>query len=127
MNNDLESPKNLEKDSLEKEINNALNESEKELENGKRKKSSDKQKDAADKMDDLASSLDKMSSSSDQQEEDADSLRQLLENLLSFSLEQEVLLKDLKGLSTQDPKYIGIGQSQRKLKEQELEHLKKED
>ena len=117
MNNDLESPKNLEKDSLEKEINNALNESEKELENGKRKKSSDKQKDAADKMDDLADSLDKMSSSSDQQEEDADSLRQLLENLLSFSLEQEVLLNDLKGLSTQDPKYIGIGQSQRKLKD----------
>jgi hypothetical protein len=117
MNNELESPKDLEKNNLEEEINDALNESEKELENGKRKKSSEKQKDAADKMDDLASSLDKMSSSSNQQEEDADSLRQLLENLLSFSLEQEVLLKNLKNLSTQDPKYIGIGQSQRKLKD----------
>tara|TARA_B100001758_G_scaffold247673_1_gene266507 strand:- start:519 stop:3803 length:3285 start_codon:yes stop_codon:yes gene_type:complete len=117
MNNELESPKELNKEETEKNINDAMNKSENELENGKRKKSSESQQNAADKMDDLASSLNKMSSSSDQQEEDADALRQLLENLLTFSLEQEVLLKDLKNLSNQDPKYIGIGQNQRKLKD----------
>ena len=117
MNSELESPKGLNKEDVEKEINDALNESESELENGKRKKSSESQQNAADKMDELASSLNGMSSSSNQEEEDADSLRQLLENLLAFSIEQEVLLQELKSLSSQDPKYIAVGQSQRKLKD----------
>ncbi|MDG2343194.1 MAG: hypothetical protein P8L23_01305 [Flavobacteriales bacterium] len=117
MNKELEAPKELNKEEAEKGINDDMNKSENELENGKRKKSSESQQNAADKMDDLASSLNKMSSSSDQQEEDADALRQLLENLLTFSLEQEVLLKELKNLSNQDPKYISVGQNQRKLKD----------
>lgn len=117
MNDDLESPKDLNREDEEKEINDALNQSENNLENGKRKKATENQKKAAEKMSELASSLNKMSNSSDQQEEDAESLRQLLENLISFSLEQEELLKSLKTLSTQDPKYVEVGQDQRKLKD----------
>ena len=117
MNEELESPKELNKEDQENQINDAMNQSESELENNKRKKAAESQEKAAEKMDELASSLNKMSNSSNQKEEDAESLRQLLENLISFSLEQEELLKTLKTLSTQDPRYIGVGQSQRKLKD----------
>ena len=48
-------------------------------------------------------------------EEDMESLRVLLEQLITFSLEQEEVLADLKSTKTQDPKYINIGQQQRKL------------
>ena len=44
-----------------------------------------------------------------------ESLRVLLEQLITFSLEQEEVLADLKSTKTQDPKYINIGQQQRKL------------
>ena len=46
---------------------------------------------------------------------DMKALRQLLENLVQFSFDQESVIKELKNLSTRDPKYVKLGQEQQKL------------
>ena len=51
-------------------------------------------------------------------EEDLQTLRVLLEQLISFSLDQETVLKSLKSTKLQDPNYIRIGQEQRKLNDE---------
>ena len=46
-----------------------------------------------------------------------DALRQLLENLIDFSFDQEAVMENFSGLNTRDPKYVKLGQDQRKLKD----------
>ena len=41
----------------------------------------------------------------------------MLENILTLSFEEEGLMAELKLTNEQDPRYIGYGQSQRKLKD----------
>jgi len=48
-------------------------------------------------------------------QEDIDALRQLLENLIQLSFDQEALMEDIKGLNKKDPKYFDIGKQQKKL------------
>jgi len=55
-----------------------------------------------------------------QEEEDLETLRILLEQLISFSLDQETVLNDLKATKVQDPGYVRIGQEQRKLNDEIL-------
>jgi hypothetical protein len=50
-------------------------------------------------------------------EEDMDSLRALLENIITLSFEEEALMREIKTTDTQDPRYIDHGQTQRKLKD----------
>ena len=52
------------------------------------------------------------------EEEDLETLRVLLEQLISFSLDQEAVLNSLKSTKVQDPNYIQIGQEQRKLNDE---------
>jgi hypothetical protein len=80
------------------------------------KKASEKQEETSKSLNDLAESMEKLSNGGKEKaEEDMESLRVLLEQLITFSLEQEEVLADLKSTKTQDPKYINIGQQQRKL------------
>jgi len=49
--------------------------------------------------------------------EDIETLRQLLENLVKLSFNQEDLIKDLKDITTNDLKYTSITKKQRQLKD----------
>jgi hypothetical protein len=95
---------------------------EKSLENlseNKMKKAKDQQDKSAENMKELSEAMSKLSSGGAQQaEEDLESLRVLLEQLISFSIDQESVLKDLKSTKVQDPNYIKIGQSQRRLNDE---------
>lgn len=120
LNKELENKKNLPSfEKEEKEINEELQKSQENLENKKNKKASDSQKNASEKMKALASKLEalQMKMQSDSQEMDMKSLRQLLENLISFSFDQESVIDDLKNLNPKDPKYVKVGQLQQKLDE----------
>ena len=120
LNEELENKKNLPSfEKEEKEINEELQKSQENLENKKNKKASDSQKNASEKMKDLANKLGalQMKMQSESQEMDMKSLRQLLENLISFSFDQELVLNDLKSLNPKDPKYVKVGQLQQKLDE----------
>ena len=117
-NNDLSTPKKIETEQEENSIKESLENSESELSQNKNKKAGKSQKESSSKMNSLAKKLNMLSkSSSSQQMEDMESLRLLLEQLITFSLDQEDLMLSLKNTSVQDPKYVNIGKEQRKLKD----------
>jgi hypothetical protein len=72
------------------------------------KKASAKQIQAVSKMQELSDKLKKMQEDEEEQENEINKneLRQLLENLLSISFEQEKIMKDLRGISTINPDYV---------------------
>ena len=70
-------------------------------------------------MEQLAQQMEAMQqqSESESASEDMDALRALLENILTLSFEEELLMSELKATNEQDPRYVGHGQNQRKLKD----------
>ena len=120
LNKELENKKNLPSfDEEEKSINEDINESQESLEKKNNKKASESQQKAGDKMKELSGKLGdlQMKMKAESQEMDMKSLRQLLENLITFSFDQEVVLGDLKNISSKDPKYVKAGQEQQKLEQ----------
>ncbi|MBG15238.1 MAG: hypothetical protein CL853_02675 [Crocinitomicaceae bacterium] len=120
LNEELEFKKDLPSFEEEKDkINDDINESQKNLEQKKNKKASDSQKQAGEKMEDLANKLGslQMKMKAKSQEMDMKALRQLLENLITFSFDQEEVITTLKKISAKDPKYVKTGQQQQKLEE----------
>ena len=118
INNELEYKNKLpEMDSDEEQVLDDMKKSMEELENNNNKKSSNSQKSAAEKMKEMASKMEssQMEMQSKSLELDMKALRQLLENLVQFSFDQENIINELKNLSTRDPKYVKLGQEQQKL------------
>jgi hypothetical protein len=103
----------------EQEINEEMKESKEQLGDNKNKKASEAQKNAADKMKEMSQQMKDMQAQNEEEsaEEDMDALRQLLENLINFSLDQESVMEQFYGLNIRDPKYVKLGQDQRKLKD----------
>ena len=119
-NEELEQPMDIPKtDEQEKSIEEDQKESGEQLDKKQNKKAGDSQKQAADKMDQLAQDMQAAmeSSAQEQQEEDMDALRQLLENIVQLSFDQEGLMEDLGTTSTKDPRFIEHGRTQRKLRD----------
>ena len=82
-------------------------------------KASGAQKNAAEKMEQLAFQMKSAMQSSEQQqqEEDMDALRQLLENIVQLSFDEEALMGELTATSVRDPRWVEHGRSQRKLRD----------
>ena len=119
-NQELENPNPMMDSSGEEEsIQEEMEKSSDQLDKGKEKKASDAQKNAAEQMEQLAQQMEAMQqqSESESASEDMDALRALLENILTLSFEEELLMSELKATNEQDPRYVGHGQNQRKLKD----------
>ncbi len=120
-NEKLETPKNLADDNEEKmeEIKQDMEDSQEKLENDSPKDAAQKQKSAAQKMKSMANSLQMQmqGSSQEQQEEDAKALRQLLENILSLSFDQELLMDKTDGVIINSPAYKNALREQHRIKE----------
>ena len=119
-NQELEEPNKL--DSTTKEQNSIQQEMNKSLENikdSKNKKASQSQKNASEQMNDLAQKLEDMQNEMEQENavEDINTLRDILENLVKASFDQEKLMSDISDMKTTDPKYISVMQKQKKLKD----------
>jgi hypothetical protein len=117
---ELETPADFSKSEQKaNEVTEQLNESKKSIEQSKNKKASESQKSASDKMkemsEDMSAMLDQMQM--EQMEEDMKAIRQLLENLITLSLEQEDLMKEVFKTNINDPKYLAQIQKQRKIKD----------
>jgi hypothetical protein len=120
LNEELENKHNLEKTKEdEQSIDEDQKQSQEELGEKKNKKASKSQKSAAEKMQELAQKMSKMKAKEqeEQAEEDMQALKQLLENLITFSFEQEEVMDNLKSVNYKDPQYVKLGQQQRKLKD----------
>lgn len=119
-NSQLEDPENLPDTKKEQEeINKDMKNASDELEQNKKKDASKSQKGASQKMNQLSQKMSEaMSSMSMEQEaEDEQALRDILNNLLQLSFDQEELMRDLEKIKQNNPQYIELSQRQRKLKD----------
>ncbi|MCO6500962.1 MAG: hypothetical protein J5I47_11405 [Vicingus serpentipes] len=114
----LERPNGMEETKEhQEEISNEMKNSSEQLENNKNKKSSESQKKAAQKMGEMAQKMAALQQQSQNQGEDMDALRQLLDNLLHLSFEQEDLMEKFKKIQQDNPDYVKMTQQQKKLKD----------
>ena len=120
-NDDLEYPKPMEDDAPEQmeEINDELKESQEQLQKDQKKPSSQKQKSAAGKMKKMAEAMqgDMEGGEMEQMQEDLETLRQLLENIITLSFDQENIVNDLNRSRVNTPKYTSLTQEQLKIKD----------
>ena len=96
-----------------------MDNAEQQLGQGQKKNAKKSQKQASQKMKDLSAKIKQQQKEKEeeQNEEDMQAMRALLENLLRFSFDQEKLMEDLKGVDVNNPQYLKLAQSQRKLKD----------
>ncbi len=119
-NEELEQPKDIDDQQEEMEdIQQDLNQSEQNLQEKKNSKASESQKSAAQKMQQMAQQMQEQmeSGEEEQMEEDMKALRQLLENLVNLSFDQEDLIDDIGRTSINTPRYVDLVQDQYKLKD----------
>ena len=119
-NEELESPKNIDQqEEQQEEIKEDLQDSKENLEQKQNSKAGKKQKSAAGKMKEMAQkmAMDMQSQEQEQMEEDMAALRQLLENLVGLSFEQEDLIEEFSKAKINTPHYTDLTQHQFKLKD----------
>lgn len=104
---------------LQEEISQQQQESKQNLNQKQNNKASQSQRKAAKSMKNLSEKLSEQMQSAEMQEqqENMDDLRAILENLLTLSHDQERLMKDFKGVSLQDPRFVKLAQDQLKLQD----------
>jgi hypothetical protein len=120
MNEELENPNGMpDTENQEQEIEQEQKKSSDELSKSKKSSASKSQKSAAKKMQDMADQMQMAmeSQEQEQQEEDMESLRALLENIITLSFDQESLMNNFGKIDNKDPNYNKLGQTQRKLKD----------
>lgn len=120
LNKELENPNRMpETEKQEQGIQEQMEKSSEELSKDKKKKASENQKGASQQMKEMSQQMQMAmdQGSSEQAEEDMDALRDLLENIIRLSFDQEGLMEDFRKIDQKDPKYVQYGQKQRKLKD----------
>ena len=119
-NDELENKRNLDNTlKNQNEIEQEQQKSSEELSKKNRKKANKSQIEAAEKLKELADKMEAMQQKMSEQGEieDINSLRQILENLISLSLEQEKLMQQIKRINRFDPQFASLATKQGDLKE----------
>jgi hypothetical protein len=119
-NQELENPNQMQDTTGEEEnIENLMQESSQQLQNNQKPGAQQKQKDASQQMQELSDQLQEMMESMmmEQMGEDLQAMRQILNNLIRLSFDQEELIIVFGNMSTNDPKYTEIIQEQFRIKD----------
>ena len=119
-NEELEQPKQMpDREEQMDDIQEDIDQSQQQLQQQQNNKASDAQKNASQKMQDMAEAMQMMMESGEmeQMEEDMKALRQLLENLVGLSFDQEDLIDEFGRTETNTPRYVDLVQRQFKLKD----------
>ncbi|PKD21600.1 hypothetical protein APR41_01015 [Salegentibacter salinarum] len=119
-NNELRKPTGLPRDEVDEEsIKNELNEAKENLENKEEEKAKEKQKNAAQQMKKMSQRMQQISMQQSGEELKADikTLRQILDNLIAFSFQQEDLLDDFNSIEINNPGYAAKLRRQSDLRE----------
>ena len=103
----------------QEKISEKLEESKDNLENKKKKKAASSQQETLDEMEKLQQKLEQAQQQMGERgpAEDMESLRQILENLVDLSFDEEALLADLSGTNKDDPEYVSLIHWQNKLRD----------
>ena len=120
-NKELKAPLDIPNDKNQQEdIQNDLNKSEEDLQKENKSKAQQKQKSAGEKMKEMGQkmAMSMVGGESEQMEEDAKLLRQILDNLLSFSFDEEILLNQTKKVAIKSLQFNKILKEQQDLKNQ---------
>lgn len=106
-------------DQQQQEVSDEMNQSKNSLQSKQNNKASKSQKSASQKMKEMSESLSSMQMEmlEEGMGEDINSLRQIIENLVKVSFDQEELMMSSKNISPNDPKYNGIIQEQKKVRD----------
>ena len=101
----------------DKDIKKDMKESKEDIEKKDNKGASKKQKNAANKMKQKAQKMkeSQQQGQQDQMQEDLKAIRQLLENLVTLSFDQEQVMGDFKTATENTPRYVKLVQQQKKL------------
>lgn len=121
----LKSPMDIPKDAeKEKSIDEDLKKAAEELQKQNQAKAKPKQKSASKKMKEMSMKMEQSmeGAEKEQLEEDVKMLRQILDNLLAYSLSQEDVMLQFKGLKTGSPSFNKNIKIQQNLK-QEFKHV----
>jgi hypothetical protein len=119
-NEELEKPQKLDDPKQDmKDIEKDMKDSKEDLEKQENQKAAKKQKSAAKKMKQMASKMKQQMQQNEMEslEEDIATLRQLLENLVGLSFDQEDLMKALNKTEINTPRYVQHVQRQFKVKD----------
>lgn len=116
----LENPKDLPDTKEEqKSIEDKMNQSADDLSKGNQKKASQQQKQAAEELEKLKEKMEQQmeKEEEEQNEEDANTLREILENLIQLSKDQEDLMQDFKKINGYNPQFVEMAKVQKNLKD----------
>lgn len=121
-NEELENPMDMdsqEMDEQQKDVQENLQNSSQQLQKKKNKKASKSQKNAAQKMKEMSKEMKEMMQMNqmEQMKQDVKSMRQLLENLVDMSFDQEDLIDEVNITVKNTPTYVKLVQKQDKLKD----------
>ena len=102
-----------------KQADKNMESAQEQLEKKDKKKASKNQKNAAENMQEMANKMQQMMNKqqSEELEMDMKALRQILENLVKTSFDQEKLINDVNTTSINDPRYIGNMNLQKRIKD----------
>lgn len=121
LNQKRENPDALPEDMQEQleQIQQEQQNAQEQLADKKRKKASQSQQNAAQEMKQLQKKLQAMQNSMgmEQQQEDLSFLKDLVDNLVTLSFNQEELMDEFKDIRQSDPRFVELSQRQLKLKE----------
>lgn len=115
LNESLESPFKIdETKDKEEEIKKEMEKSSEEMKNGKKKDAEKSQKNSSQKMEELSQLMQDQQQQMQQEAnaEDMETLRQILENLVDLSFEEEALIEKLSTLQNNDPTYLDVMKDQ---------------
>lgn len=87
------------------------------LQKNNRKKAGDSQQEASDEMEKMSEQMEEALEQQEQQGEDMQAVRQILENLLRVSFDQEELAKEVQKTRTNNPRYTNLAKKQKQLQD----------
>lgn len=122
LNDELEKPNDLgldEKEKQEEEIEQEMKGSQQDLQKKDNKGAAKKQRKAKEKMEQMRKQMEQQMQMErkEQQTEDYNTLREILENLVDLSFEQEKVMEGLRTITGYNPQLVALTQRQRKMKD----------
>lgn len=121
-NKDLEKPLDMDMkdmDAEKKKVDEKQKESEESLNKNQKSKASESQKEAKEEMEKMAEKMQKQMEMAmqEQQMEDYNTLREILDNLVQVSKDQEELMNNFRETRMYNPRYVELGQHQKKIRD----------
>lgn len=115
LNESLDSPFNIEETKKqEEEIKREMEKSSQDMKDGKKKDGQKSQEKSSEKMEELSQMMQNQQQQMQDEAnaEDMETLRQILENLVDLSFEEEALIEKLSTLQNNDPSYLDVMKNQ---------------